>query len=119
MKPSLRYTGLLLVTALGCSAPHGASGTDAGPSDHGGSTTPNHCGTADVDCTKLPHVDPNTVRCVNGVCDLTDACLGSALHCSSDPNDGCEADIVDPMTCGSCFTQCDSSAPLCLPVFPT
>src|SRR6185503_2841173 len=62
-----------------------------------------------VDCTHLPHVRPGAVSGCNaaGICVVPfGSCEAGFDHCSSNPNDGCEADRSTNATCGSCFTSC-------------
>ena len=62
-----------------------------------------------VDCSHLPHVRPGAVFGCNaaGVCVVPfGSCEAGFDHCSSNPNDGCEADLSTNATCGSCFSYC-------------
>jgi len=64
-----------------------------------------------VDCSKLPHVNPNAgVTCINGVCNLNGfgSCAPGFAHCSGTPNIGCEADLLTSSNCGGCGIQCFS-----------
>jgi hypothetical protein len=79
----------------------------------GSPTDPQNCGTCGHDCTQLPHVT-GAVTCSAGKCVLTAAsCATGYAHCSSNPDDGCEANLSQPATCGSCANSCPSTTPLC------
>jgi hypothetical protein len=66
-----------------------------------------------VYCNHLPHVLPGTsVGCdANGVCELPNPvpCEDGFAHCSTNPNDGCETDLLSQNTCGSCDAVCTAS----------
>ncbi len=69
-----------------------------------------------VDCEHLPHVKPGTALCSNGHCAfLGQPCEDGFAHCSNDPNDGCEAALSSPLSCGSCTTRCFSPYSACEP----
>lgn len=55
-------------------------------------TNASHCGSCDVDCSELPHVDASKVQCVNGVCSISDACEAGFLDCDGLVSNGCEQD---------------------------
>jgi len=87
--------------------------SDANRDQHGGGTmdgrddgvvTP----PCPVDCHQLPHVKAGAVvDCRDGICMVpSDACEPGFAHCSIDPNDGCETDISQDATCGSCAQSC-------------
>src|SRR5262245_55000692 len=46
-------------------------------------TDPRHCGSCDTDCTALPNVLGDAVRCVAGTCDYASACAPGHAHCSA------------------------------------
>jgi hypothetical protein len=77
-------------------------------------TDPLNCGACGHDCTMLPNVATATgVKCSSGICNVpASACQQGFAHCSSDPNDGCEANLSQSMHCGSC-NACPSGTPLC------
>lgn len=64
------------------------------------------CGACDNDCTALP----NTVNhgCNAGTC--TFACADGFADCNDDPSDGCEANLADEATCGTCGNDCTALA---------
>lgn len=72
----------------GCIAPPADGGVDAGMVDGGG-----------VDAGD---VDSGVVPCATGT-----------ANCNGDPEDGCEADLGSPATCGSCDRACGAATPLC------
>jgi hypothetical protein len=76
-------------------------------------TDVHHCGACGRDCTALPGVTPSAVRCVAGMCDVTGACVPGRAHCSSNPMDGCEADVTTAMQCGACGAACAEPTPVC------
>src|SRR5262249_31674324 len=41
------------------------------------------------------------------------ACASGYAHCSSRPDEGCEASLLDARSCGSCGTACPDSTPIC------
>lgn len=76
--------------------------------------SPNHCGTCEHDCTKLPNVS-GSVSCNAGQCSFPAAsCAPGFAHCSTNPEDGCEVDLSKPAHCGSCTTTCSGGTPLCV-----
>src|SRR5262249_10830037 len=47
------------------------------------------------------------VPCMLGYCLVPyGACEDGFMHCSTNPNDGCEVDLSSPYTCGTCYTVC-------------
>jgi hypothetical protein len=76
-------------------------------------TDVHHCGACGNDCTLLPGVIAGAVRCMAGTCNVTGACQPGRAHCSSNPQDGCEADITTATQCGRCGTACAEPTPLC------
>jgi hypothetical protein len=72
-----------------------------------------HCGACGNDCARLPHVAREGAACVAGRCVVTGACEPGWLHCSDDPQAGCEAQSSDPAHCGACITSCPSERPMC------
>lgn len=81
-------------------------------------TTADHCGTADLDCTKIPltgkHADP---ACDNGSCSIS--CWQGYADCALGGinGDGCESDLTsDPNHCGSCDMVCpiNNNTPVCV-----
>jgi len=82
------------------------------PADMRGDATPG----CPVDCSHLPHVRANTgVTCAGGSCVVpAGSCEAGFAHCSTNPNDGCEADLAGPGSCGSCALVCAGSTPSCV-----
>jgi hypothetical protein len=73
-----------------------------------------NCGTCGHDCTRLPHVSGAGVTCNGGRCVVpATACAPGFAHCTSNPDDGCEADLSGGAHCGSCSTVCSGSTPVC------
>jgi hypothetical protein len=69
-----------------------------------------------VDCNHLPHVRAGAyVTCgPGGHCVVPpDQCEVGFAHCSSNPDDGCEADLTTPASCGGCVT-CSPPYPSCV-----
>jgi hypothetical protein len=76
----------------------------------------NNCGACGHDCTTLPNVKPGAtgIRCVSRVCSIpAAACVSGYAHCSAQPDDGCEANLTEARTCGSCTNPCPATAPVC------
>jgi len=74
---------------------------------------PRHCGSCEIDCTRLPNVVAGGVRCVAGACDVSGACAPGRAHCSSNVDDGCETDLSRSPNCGACGVTCMAPASLC------
>lgn len=79
-----------------------------------GSVDATRCGAAAIDCSALPGVDAQKVACVDGVCDVTNACAEGRGHCSTEVNVGCEVDLTTPSNCGACGNACDEESPACV-----
>jgi hypothetical protein len=64
-----------------------------------------------VDCASLPNVRPGApVDCINGRCYVPPgSCMTGFAHCSMRPEDGCEADLSRPTSCGGCGLICYGS----------
>jgi hypothetical protein len=65
---------------------------------------PTNCGACNHDCTTLANVKPGAtgIACSSGVCYVPpSACASGHAHCSAKPDDGCEADLSTPATCGA------------------
>jgi hypothetical protein len=76
--------------------------------------SPTACGACGHDCTQLPHVSGAGITCNAGACTIpASACAAGFAHCSSQPDDGCEADLSQPAHCGSCSTTCTATKPVC------
>jgi hypothetical protein len=71
-----------------------------------------HCGACTIDCTALPHVLSSGVSCTVGRCAIG-ACAPGWLNCDGNPENGCEADVRDPTSCGRCGVTCRDATPLC------
>ncbi len=65
---------------------------------------PHNCGECGHDCAQLAGIDSSSVSCNEGVCVF--GCLAGRAHCSADADDGCEADLSAPSTCGACGNSC-------------
>jgi hypothetical protein len=61
------------------------------------------CGGCGVACT-IPH---SSEECVGGTCTFV-SCVSGYDNCNGVEADGCESDLDDPSTCGSCFNACAS-----------
>jgi hypothetical protein len=102
-----------LILLAACASPEGLSPQKFKPSGpqcgHGALDSDAHnCGQCGHDCTQLAGVASAT--CVQGVCQLV--CDAGRAHCSANSDDGCEADLSSPATCGSCMNKC---ANVCAP----
>jgi len=111
---------VFLLLAAACSPAErnfGAGGGGAGAASSSGSgqggacsdtTSVTNCGACGHDCTKLPNVDPSAIGCVAGACFVPpNACTMGFAHCSQNPDDGCEANVVnDNVNCGACGSKC-------------
>lgn len=62
-----------------------------------------NCGYCGNDCTMLYMV--NDVSCTSGGC-VINSCQPGYAHCTGDVSNGCETDLTDPATCGSCSNDC-------------
>ena len=78
-------------------------------------TDAKNCGTCGHDCSGLPNVKPGaTVTCQAGICSVPpSACATGFAHCSTNPEDGCEADLGRPGSCGQCGKTCVAPTALC------
>src|SRR4051812_23021406 len=65
-----------------------------------------NCGACGHSCTALPGVVASAVHCNMGVCDVIGACAVGRGHCSTNPDDGCEADLTTATRCGACGKTC-------------
>ncbi|HJL14315.1 MAG TPA: hypothetical protein RMH99_01595 [Sandaracinaceae bacterium LLY-WYZ-13_1] len=79
--------------------PPDAGPPDAGPPDAGPVIVP--CSGPD-ECTAP---DAETECTPEGVCAIV-SCAPYHEDCDADPSTGCEADLLDPATCGGCATTC-------------
>ncbi len=70
----------------------------------------NHCGTCNNFCTRTN----GTSSCVDSVCVPT-ACNPGYDDCDGMPANGCETDLTQPDTCGSCGVMCVSPRRNCCP----
>ena len=101
-------------TSDGGTGPGGEAGNGDDDDRCGSPTDPKNCGRCGHDCTTLPYVDPDGVRCVDGECSYDDgACLPGFAHCSGDADQGCSNDLTRPSRCGDCARSCSGSTPLC------
>ena len=76
---------------------------------------PKTCGACGHDCTGLAHVAAAAgVTCSAGACAVpASACATGFAHCSSNADDGCEADLGKPEHCGGCATSCSGATSVC------
>jgi hypothetical protein len=92
------------------SAPDGQNGDMSSTKPDGPCGTPSdahNCGTCGHDCTKLKNVLADAVSCVSGTCVVPPAaCASGYAHCSSSPDDGCEAQLSMADNCGRCGMKC-------------
>ncbi|MBL8601077.1 MAG: hypothetical protein JNK72_04050 [Myxococcales bacterium] len=72
-------------------------------------TSLNHCGACGNVCRPGPNA---TASCAAGRCQY--ACAQGFADCDGNPENGCEADLSRPETCGACNVQCTGSAALCV-----
>lgn len=77
------------------------------------SSDPAHCGACDAACPAGPE---EAATCVGGACGLD--CGSGAGDCDGLPENGCEADLAAPETCGGCARECTANveahaAPTC------
>lgn len=63
------------------------------------------CGNADCQPCAFPFA--STATCIDGKCAIG-SCAPGRADCNNDPSDGCEANLLDPKTCGTCTTSCGS-----------
>jgi hypothetical protein len=68
-------------------------------------------GACAIDCATLPNVRPGApVDCINGRCYVPPgSCVTGFAHCSARPEDGCEAELSKPTSCGGCGFICYGS----------
>jgi len=67
-----------------------------------------HCSACNTDCG----LDHATESCATGRCEIVE-CDGGWDDCNDDPADGCESNLADAPTCGSCGNACEEPNPLC------
>jgi hypothetical protein len=80
------------------------------------SSDPTNCGACNHDCTALQNVKAGAtgIECRSGVCYVPpSACASGYAHCSTQPDDGCEAAVNTSSHCGSCSLTCGGSTPIC------
>jgi len=67
--------------------------------------TVNNCGTCGVTCSTA---NATSATCTDGACQAT--CASNFADCNgTTANDGCEADLTTPVTCGSCTHACSTA----------
>ena len=69
---------------------------------------PKHCG----ECNHVCGGEHATSSCQAGRCVIH--CDPGFADCDGDANNGCEADLSDPGSCGECGKSCRAEEPLCL-----
>jgi hypothetical protein len=69
-------------------------------------------GCAALNCEACSVPFANETKCVSGECAVA-TCQPGRAECDGRSDNGCEADLLAPETCGSCTTSCPSSAPYC------
>jgi hypothetical protein len=73
-----------------------------------------NCGTCGHDCTDLPHVSGPVSCTASGACAFPQSsCAQGWAACGSDPDLGCNTDLSQAATCGSCTTVCPTNDPVC------
>ena len=68
-------------------------------------TLPTHCGSCLKLCLAAAH---STATCSGGTCGF--ACVANWGDCNGQATDGCERDLTQPATCGSCTNACTAPA---------
>ena len=76
-------------------------------------TDATHCGSCDGNCRGLPGVNGLTITCVRGVCAVHDHCAEGFADCDTLSENGCEASLTQPSSCGACGITCSGSTPAC------
>lgn len=76
--------------------------------DYDLSTDLRHCGACGTVCEGRG----GTPRCEAGRCRIE--CDPGRADCDDSLDNGCEADLSDPSTCGGCDVMCDPAAPNCV-----
>lgn len=76
-------------------------------------TAVDSCGSCDNDCTALPNVRADRVRCLSMRCALGGACVSGFGDCNGMPEDGCESSFRATTSCGGCGISCSGETPLC------
>ena len=66
-------------------------------------TTLDDCGACGARCNPANAVG----ACIEGVCEA--GCAAGFANCNGQLNDGCEADLSSPLTCGSCTNVCNAN----------
>ncbi len=74
---------------------------------------PVNCGACGHRCPDLPGIDGDRVTCSGGTCQVAAACRPGLADCDDNESTGCESDLRDPATCGSCEVTCSGAQPLC------
>lgn len=69
------------------------------------------CGNPSCTPCSLAHA---TATCRAGACAIA-SCQAGYADCNARANDGCEMDLSQPTSCGSCNVACPAAAPLCAP----
>jgi hypothetical protein len=64
---------------------------------------PEHCGTCENDCTRLPNIEPTGIACELGSCIYT--CKSGFPDCDK-TGTGCTDRSTDPVNCGQCGHSC-------------
>lgn len=100
-------------SVLSCGAPYDdCDGIARNGCETNLNTNLNHCGSCTdpgSDCPDSPA--HGTSRCSTGACVID--CDPGYADCDGEASTGCEANLNDPDTCGSCLTACSVSQPYC------
>lgn len=69
-------------------------------------------GCTDVGCAPCAVPEGTSVRCDPGKCRVS-SCAEGFDDCDGDPANGCETDLKQPTSCGSCTRNCPADAKFC------
>ena len=102
-----------MCTVSGCDAPFDdCDGNARNGCETNLNTNVNHCGACTGDGTDCPNTpDHGTSRCAMGGCVID--CDPGYADCDHRADTGCEANLNDPETCGSCVNSCPAMTPFC------
>jgi hypothetical protein len=68
------------------------------------------CASSTCDACSIPFA--HDAKCSGGACAAA-TCQAGRADCNGRPDDGCEADLLSPQTCGSCTFACPTTTPFC------